>query len=150
MRLTIVIPDKSVGKDGLFYLDLDFSQCGVPEGIHALQWADNIGFIEFEGHRQPEEQITTLPTWATSCLAVWQVAYDNANRPPPAPTPEEIIQQNKNRAESLLYDSDFAVLPDVNLLNKPDWESYRAALRAIVVDPTLDPVWPVKPPALWA
>jgi hypothetical protein len=150
MRLTIVIADKSVGKDGEFYSDLDLPQCGIPTGIHALQWAGDVGFIEFEGHCKPEEPITQLPDWALSCLALWQAAYDKAHLPEPAPTPDQITLQNKAKAESLLYDSDFAVLPDVGLINKTDWEAYRVALRAIAINPTVDPVWPTRPPTVWA
>lgn len=69
--------------------------------------------------------------------------------PPPPPSPmtiEDVICQ----AEGLLVSSDWSVLPDVTLSNAADWVSYRAALRAIRLNPTLDPAWPVCPPANWA
>jgi hypothetical protein len=149
MRLTIVVSDKTVGKDGVFYSDLALDQCGIPDGVHAMQWSTDVGFIEFDGHREPEEKITELPNWATACLALWQVAHDEKTKPKPEETLEEKLLMVKGTANGLLYQSDFAMLPDVNISNKADWEIYRAALRTIARNPTIDPVWPVRPPSLW-
>lgn len=57
---------------------------------------------------------------------------------------------NKIAAENLLTYSDWAVLPDVPLANKADWESYRAILRGIARNPPVDPpAFPAKPPEVW-
>jgi hypothetical protein len=59
-------------------------------------------------------------------------------------------EQNKILAEERLLDSDWSVLPDVNLANKTEWETYRATLRSIARNPqegNLD--WPIKPQSIW-
>ena len=150
MKLTILTETQTVGKDGIFIDNLDLSSCGIPNNVWALQWnenGDNTGHIEFDTPI-PNEEINSLPLWANNCLDVWQVAYD-ASINPPSPTPEQIIAQNKQKAEQLLRESDWSVLPDVPLANKQEWESYRAALRDIATNPTLDPVWPTKPNTVW-
>jgi hypothetical protein len=143
MRLTIVTETSSVGKNGVFYDDLNLTQCQIPSNVWALQWQENSGWIEFDTPI-PNEDITSLPAWAEACLQVWDVA----NTPIP-PTPEQIIADNKKKAEHLLLDSDWAVLPDVPLANKDEWEVYRSALRQIAITPTLDPIWPTKPQNIW-
>lgn len=71
-------------------------------------------------------------------------------------TPEEIserqaqmINSNKDLAVSFLNETDWTQLPDVGLLNKNDFAIYRESLRQIAISPTLDPVWPIKPPEQW-
>jgi hypothetical protein len=151
MRLTIVPEDGTVVKDGFPYTALDLSPCGIPDDVHALQWADASGWIEYKDHYKPNEDITSLPEWANACAAVWDAKdYEEKHPPEPVPTPEEIIAANKSKAEGLLAESDWSVLPDVPLQNKDEWIAYRAVLRDIATNPTLDPVWPVKPETVWA
>jgi hypothetical protein len=52
-------------------------------------------------------------------------------------------------AKKRVAESDWAVLPDVNLSNKSDFETYRAALRQLIFNPVSDPVWPVEPDPVW-
>lgn len=137
----------TVGKDGAFYDGLDLTQCQIPNNIWALQWSGSSGHIEFDAPI-PNEDITSLPAWATVCVSVWE-AKDYEEKNPPPPTPDEIIAGNKNKAEELLFKSDWSVLPDVPLVNKAEWETYRSALRQIAINPTIDPVWPVKPESIW-
>jgi hypothetical protein len=143
MRLTIITETNTVGKDDIFYDDLNLTQCQIPSNVWALQWNNSSGEIEFNTPI-PNEAITNLPAWADACLQVWDVA----NTPVP-PTPEQIIAANKTKAEELLLESDWSVLPDVPLANKTEWETYRSALRQIAITPTLDPIWPTKPQTIW-
>lgn len=82
-------------------------------------------------------------------IVAYQFTYKNGQFTSitiPAPT----AYQNKSSAEERLLDSDWAVLPDVNLVNKAEWETYRAALRDIARNPqegTLN--WPAKPQSVW-
>lgn len=147
MRLTIITETNTVGKDGVFYDDLNLTQSQIPNNVWALQWDGSSGHIEFNTPI-PNEDITSLPAWATACVSVWN-ARDYEEKNPPAPTPEEIIANNKSTAENLLLESDWSVLPDVPLQNKAEWESYRSALRQIAINPTVDPVWPTKPQSVW-
>ena len=45
MKLTIIPADSAVYKDGIAYLGLSWA--GTPNDIHALQWLDNKGWIEY-------------------------------------------------------------------------------------------------------
>jgi hypothetical protein len=78
--------------------------------------------------------------------------YDYFKKNPPPPTPEEWAQINESQAKILLAGSDWAALPDVNLQNQSDWESYRQALRVIATNPPQEEItqWPTKPEAIWA
>lgn len=79
--------------------------------------------------------------------------------PTPAPTPEEIQEQNKQAAKAGLQATDWVELSDVSnpeltphLLNKAEFTAYRSALRAIAVNPPsvyVDP-WPVEPSEVWS
>lgn len=53
------------------------------------------------------------------------------------------------QAKALIAASDWSVLPDVNLTNKADFESYRATLRNLILNPVVNPVWPVEPQPVW-
>lgn len=56
----------------------------------------------------------------------------------------------KREAKKRIAGTDWAVLPDVPLANKADFETYRAALRAFIITPTADPQWPTEPEPVWA
>jgi len=73
MKLTIIRSDNAVYKDGVAYSDLDLSV--VPTNIHALQWYDYEGEVEFNGKPKPQnELITVLPDWVNVCLTKWDEA----------------------------------------------------------------------------
>lgn len=151
-RLTIVVADKAVYKNSEGYSDLDFSDCGIPEDVWAFQWENGEGWIEFKDSR--ENEIITgnnFPEWVNKCVEKFD-AFDYIYKNPPPPTPEQIAEQNKFYAKIYIKDSDWAALPDTNLQNQADWDAYRAALRAIVLNPPQEEItsWPVKPEAIWA
>jgi len=77
MKLTIVVADNAVSKDGAGHGGLDFSSCNIPTNVWALQWDNDSGHIEYIG-ASPNEEITELPAWATAAEAVWQAANDAA------------------------------------------------------------------------
>jgi hypothetical protein len=56
----------------------------------------------------------------------------------------------KNKAKSLLAASDWSVLPDVGLTNKSDFESYRATLRNLALNPVENPTFPTEPTPVWS
>jgi len=84
-RLTIVPVDSAVYRDQAVFMGLDLSICNIPEDVHALQWLNNTGWIEFVDPI-PNEDITELPQWALDCVQVWETAYqtmldEQANQP---------------------------------------------------------------------
>jgi hypothetical protein len=83
MRLTIIPSDNLVGVDGKFLNGLDLTSCGIPANIHAIQWYETEGEVEFVDNpdrTKPQNEIVSLlPDWANACVAVYK-AYV-----PPAP-----------------------------------------------------------------
>lgn len=78
MRLTIIPIDSTVIVDGIIkHQPLDISGCGIPTDIHALQWYENRGWIEYSDNIDPfickkaNEDIYSLPDWANACVEVW-------------------------------------------------------------------------------
>jgi hypothetical protein len=58
----------------------------------------------------------------------------------------------KTEAKARLEATDWSQVADVaaTLTNKADFDTYRAAVRAIHNKPVADPVWPERPVAVWA
>ena len=65
MYLTIVKPDNLVLIDGQPQT-LNLLDFGVPENLHALQWQDSTGHIEYSN--QPNEDISQLPEWTGAVI----------------------------------------------------------------------------------
>lgn len=76
MRLTIISGDNFVSKDGKGYLPLDVSY--IPAEVHALQWYETHGEIEYRNtgpYTKPaNEYITVLPDWANTAVTKWEEA----------------------------------------------------------------------------
>lgn len=154
MRLTIVVPDGAVYENGVCYSNLTWS--GTPANVHALQWYDVVGTIEYNDGSLNEE-ITSLPAWAVKAQEAWYAAANPP--PPPPPSPEEIQAQNKSMAVSKLQSTDWSATVDIAdpqysnpyLANQDAFLAYRSQVRAIAVNPpttVVDP-WPVEPTAVW-
>lgn len=77
MKMTIIPSDNTVYVDGVAKMELDLSGCGIPSDIHALQWFDVKGWLEFNDDGDPftprpsNEIIESLPQWALNCYDVW-------------------------------------------------------------------------------
>ena len=54
-----------------------------------------------------------------------------------------------NEAKKRLVASDWSVLPDVNISNKAEFETYRADLRTLVFTPVAEPTFPTEPQPVW-
>ena len=54
-----------------------------------------------------------------------------------------------NEAKKRLADSDWSMLPDVNISNKAEFETYRAQLRTLMFNPVAEPVFPTEPQPVW-
>lgn len=145
MRLIIVVDDGFVSVDDEGYEKIDLGQL-KQNNIHAIQWYETYGQIEYRD-ASPNLDIDSIDEFSW-VIDLWnQRKYEIEN--PPPPTPEELYDRVKYRAESELASSDWAVLSDVPLANKNEWVEYRSALRVIRSNITLDPIWPVQPPVVW-
>lgn len=152
MKLTIVPGDGSVGENGIFYNGLDLSSCAIPADVHALQWQDNAGWIEYNSPLVENQPITELPAWANCCMTKWTEA--NTPTPPLPPTAE----QNKETAMAKLQATDWTTIPDVAdpaksnpyLANAQDFIVYRNAIRQYAVYPVAGNInWPAVPQEIW-
>lgn len=74
MKLTIIKNDGAVYKDNLSYSNLSLPT--IPSDVHALQWNESTGHIEFVNNVKVNEAITELPSWANDALTAWQTAYE--------------------------------------------------------------------------
>lgn len=78
MRLTIIPSDKSVYVNEKFHNNLTWE--GTPENVHALQWFETQGWIEFKDEnpydniKPANENITELPQWALNAIDAWTIA----------------------------------------------------------------------------
>jgi len=151
MKLTIIPADGSVGENDVFYSELNLSSCGIPANVHALQWQDTAGWIEYNT-TIPNETITELPAWANCCMTKWTEA--NTPVPPSPPTAE----QNKTTAVNKLQATDWTVIPDVGdptksnpyLSNVQDFVVYRNAVRQYAINPVAGTInWPTLPQEVW-
>jgi hypothetical protein len=57
--------------------------------------------------------------------------------------------QNKSKAEAILAATDWTQVADVPLLNKADFTTYRATIRAIALNPTYNAVFSSAPTEQW-
>lgn len=128
MRLSIIIPDVMVVKNGMAHAGLDFASAGIPASVHALQWMGTEGVIEHED--ASVETITTLPLWAEIALDLWE-ARDAALRNP-APLSDEqrlaLAQMNRQQAYTLEADPLFFKWQAGEGLRE-DWEAKRQEIR---------------------
>ena len=152
MKLTIIPADGSVGENDVFYLGLDLSSCSIPADVHALQWQDTAGWIEYSSPLVENQPITELPAWANCCMTKWTEA--NTPVPPAPPTAE----QNKLTAVSKLQATDWTTIPDVGdstksnpyLSNVQDFVTYRNAVRQYAINPVAGDInWPTLPQEVW-
>jgi len=59
------------------------------------------------------------------------------------------LEEVKAHAKKLLEETDYTVLPDVNLTNKNEFVDYRNLIRILYTSPRLTSWWPEKPKAVW-
>ena len=150
MKLTIIPADGSVGENNVFYNNLDLSSCAIPADVHALQWQDTAGWIEFNTPIE-NQPITELPAWANCCMTKWT----EANTPVPQPPTAE---QNKIIAVNKLQATDWTTIPDVGdptksnpyLSNVQDFVTYRNSVRQYAINPVAGTInWPTLPQEVW-
>jgi hypothetical protein len=148
MKLSIVPSDDCVCENDVCQLHLSWD--GTPPDIHALQWQDVSGWIEYNDGK-PNEDITVLPDWAYNAMAAWDVANNPVKLPPTA-------DENKTIARSKLEGTDWTQIPSVSdpalsnpyLANKFEFDQYRNTIRQIVLNPVAGNIdWATEPQTIW-
>ena len=56
----------------------------------------------------------------------------------------------KEESKKRIANSDWSVLPDVNITNKSEFESYRSQLRNLILNPVENPIFPEEPQPIWS
>ena len=152
MRITIIPSDKTIGIDGDFLLSIQQDISWVPENIHAVQWYNTWGEVEYTDD-SPNERIEEL--------GIYQQAVIDFNNElkrieDEQKAQEEAIEASRDYWEELrslrnqkLTQSDWTQVSDAPFTEeqKISWQSYRQALRDLpenTEDPK-NPVWPVAP-----
>lgn len=79
MKLTIIPEDNSVYIDGVCINSLTWTD--TPDNVHALQWNNDIGWIEFnDGNKN--QIITDIPIWAQNAIDAWTNANTSITQQP--------------------------------------------------------------------
>lgn len=146
MRVSIIPVDETIIIDGKS-IKFDYS---ISDDIHAIQWKETEGEIEYKDINKPNEKITDFSDYQylvglynleaqkikdeeTDTLAIWESSWERIH-----------IKRN-----GLLSKCDWTQLPDVRLtIDEVNlWRVYRDALRDITIN-FVSPakvIWP-KPP----
>lgn len=150
MILTIIPVDGCVIINGVSYTKLSWES--TPVDVHALQWQEIEGWIEYIDINVPNESIMALPNWTDNAITAWNIA----NTPVPIKPPT--AEDNKSFASSLLTATDWTTIADVAdpinnpyLVNQNEFIAYRNLLRKIAVysvDGYIN--FPDKPSCIWA
>jgi hypothetical protein len=157
MKITIINKDKTVYKNNKAFNKLNLLT--VPNNIHALQWHETQGHIEFNDNK-PNEIITELPLWANDCLSEWETVNTNElnlleelNKPiienPIVYTDQEKLAYIRLQRDKRLLDCDWTQLSDTPAsVNKEAWANYRQLLRDLPNQSNINldlPSWPMPP-----
>lgn len=157
MKITIISKDKAVYKNNKVFDNL--SLLTVPANVHALQWNETQGHIEFNDNT-PNEAITELPLWVNDCITEWETSNTNElnkleelNKPvvpdPIIYTDQEKLEYIRVQRDKRLLDCDWTQLSDTPAsVNKEAWATYRQLLRDLPNQLNLNldiPNWPIPP-----
>lgn len=110
MRLTIIPADGMVVINNYFYNNLDLSNCSIPINIHALQWYEIEGELEFidnvDRTKPLNETIDSLPTWATKCIDAWNLAKI---------AEEEVIRIEQEKQKAIQLEIEKTMIPNTEI-----------------------------------
>jgi len=153
MRITLIPSDKTIGIDNEFYINVQQDLSWIPANIHAVQWYNTWGEIEYNDG-SPNEKIEELGIFE-------QAIEDHKNEIQRLKDEEDRKESERDywkefriRKNALLTDSDWTQSRDVLLDNDQEWKDYRQTLRDLsdnIDDPkflVLDPNhsdWPTPP-----
>jgi hypothetical protein len=159
MRLTIIPSDKAIGIDGEFFSKIGEDLSWIPSNIHAIQWYDTWGEVEYNDG-SPNEKIEELGIFEQAIQTVEdeKVRLENERLDEEAAreAARDYWSELRSIRDSILSKCDWTQSSDSPLTEekKEEWRLYRQALRnlpEIITDPkplVLDknhPAWPLIP-----
>ena len=137
MKLTIIPDGKIIGIGGTFYENVQQDLSWIPSNVHAVQWSDSSGEIEYNDGT-PNQIISELGIYSQA-----QTDYNNETQRIEAA--RDYWGELRTKRNQLLAETDYLALSDVTL--STDMRTYRQKLRDLpsnTSDPA-NPVWPTKP-----
>jgi hypothetical protein len=147
--MSVVVKDNVVVINGVAYNEIDMSS--LDPTITAVQWIEETGWIEFanvNGIKPENKPIESFEPFQ-DLIAQWE-KKDRNYQDTAAQLAMPTAQQNKETAEYLLQKTDWATLPDVNILNRTEYIQYRTIVRQYVINPVVGQInWPKIPKAIW-
>jgi hypothetical protein len=89
--------------------------------------------------------------WLPSCTPITNDQAHALLAEQNKPTNQQLLDACKAEAKQRLADTDWSQITDVAqvLLNKSDFDNFRALVRNIYLDPVSQPTWPEEPKAVW-
>ena len=159
MRLIIIPSDKAIGIDGEFFSKIGEDLSWIPSNIHAIQWYDTWGEVEYNDG-SPNEKIEELGIFsqASETFENEKVRLENERLAEEAALGEtrDYWSELRSIRDSILSQCDWTQTLDAPLTEeqKTSWKIYRQALRDLtknITDPkplVLDPNhsdWTIKP-----
>ena len=159
MKLTIVPGDKAIGIDGEFLLKIQEDLSWIPTNIHALQWYDTYGEVEYNDG-SPNEKIEELGIYQQAVIdyqnEIQRLEDEKIAQEAASEAARDYWSELRMMRDQLLSNSDWTQIPDAPLTEtqKTAWQTYRQQLRDLpenIQDPkplVLDSShsdWPISP-----
>lgn len=159
MRLTIISNDKSIGINGEFVLNIQQDISWIPENVHAVQWYDTWGEIEYKDGSL-NERIEELGIYEQAIVdynnEIQRIEDAKIAAALAAEAARDYWQELRDLRDLRLTESDWTQIADAPLTEaqKIAWQTYRQQLRDLpenITDPkplVLDsnhPSWPISP-----
>lgn len=155
MRLIIIPSDKFISIDGQGLLDIEQDLSWIPPDVHAVQWYDTWGEIEYNDG-SPNERIEELGIFEQAIQNYFADIQRIEDDKEAAEAARDYWSELRTLRDQRLTESDWTQVADAPLTEeqKIAWQSYRQALRdlpenitdpkPLVLDPN-HPDWTIKP-----
>lgn len=159
MRLTIVPVDKIIGIDGEFLRKIEQDISWIPENVHAVQWYDTWGEVEYTDGSS-NERIEELGIYEQAIVdfnnELQRIEDEIIAEELAAEAARDYWEELRTLRNKRLTQSDWTQVSDAPLTEseKTTWQTYRQQLRdlpenitepkPLVLDPN-HPSWPAIP-----
>lgn len=149
MRITIIPSDKSIGINGEFLLKIEQDISWIPENVHAVQWYDNWGEVEYRDG-SPNERIEELGIYEQAIVdfnnEIQRIDNEKIAEELAAEAARDYWEELRDLRNGRLTQSDWTQVSDAPLteVQKTSWQTYRQQLRDLpenTEDPK-NPIWP--------
>ena len=141
MKITVIPEGKIIGIGGTFFEDIQQDLSWIPSNVHAVQWSDSSGEIEYNDGT-PNEIISDLGIYAQA-----QTDFDNETQRivSAVEAARDYWEELRTKRNQLLAETDYLALVDSTL--SADMRTYRQALRDLPANTSdiANPVWPTPP-----